>query len=557
MKIRMCGWCVWIAAALLPWPAFAQVADTLLVNGKIITQDARGSIRQALAVRDGRIAAVGSSAEIRKLAGRGTRVIDLAGRTVIPGMIDSHLHGIRAGQTFGTEVNWIGAGSIDEALARIRGAARSKPAGQWIIVAGGWTEQQFREKRRPTQAELMAAAPNHPVYIQLFYQWILLNPQGLKALNIASDADLTLGAKLERDAAGNPTGGIVGGAFAISAVFDRLPQPTLEQQADGSRKFFRELNRLGLTGFADPGGRNVYAKDYQALHRVWQEKKLTVRIAYSLFSQNAGRELEEMQSLTQMLPMGMGDDMLRFIGIGEAVTLGMYNNDKPTEKDKEEFYRAAKWAAEKRMSLQIHWENDRSVGEALSVFELLNREIPITGLRWFIAHLNNASEPTLRRMKDLGIGWAVQNATYYSADRYLKSEGPEGLRRTPPLKTGLALGVNMGMGTDAHRVASYNPMVALRWLVDGESVWGMPTRGPEQLLSREEALRLYTLGSAWFVQDDARRGSLVPGKFADLAVLSRDYLTVPVEQISELESVLTMVGGRVVYAGPRFTKFED
>jgi len=549
----------WIAATLLALPclAAAQRADTLLVNGKVVTLDARNSVRQALAVRDGRIAATGSNEEIRKLAGRGTRVIDLGGRTVIPGMIDSHLHGIRAGQTFGTEVNWIGAASIDEALARIRGAARSKPAGQWIVVAGGWTEQQFKEKRRPTQAELIAAAPNHPVYIQLFYQWVLLNPPGLKALNISSDADLTLGAKLERDAAGNLTGGIVGGAFAISAVFDRLPQPTLDQQAEGSRKFFRELNRLGLTGFADAGGRNLYAKDYQAVFRVWQDKKLTVRIAYSFFPQKAGTELEEFQALTQLMPMGLGDDLLRFNGIGELVTLGMYNNDKPTDKDKEEFYRAAKWAAERRMALQIHWENDSSVGEALSVFERLNKEVPITALRWFIAHLNNVTEKNLQRMKDLGIGWAMQDATYYSADRYLKAEGAEGLRRTPPIKTGMKMGVNIGMGTDAHRVASYNPMVALRWLIDGKSVAGMATRGPEQLLSREEALRLYTLGSAWFVQDEARRGSLVPGKFADLAVLSRDYLTVPVEQISELESVLTMVGGKVVYAGPRFSKFEN
>ncbi len=549
----------WMAVVILVLPclAFAQRADTLLVNGKIVTLDARGSVRQALAVRDGRVAATGSSEEIRKLAGPATRIIDLGGRTVIPGMIDSHLHGIRAGQTFGTEVNWIGATSIDEALGRIRGAARSNPPGQWIIVAGGWTEQQFREKRRPTQAELIAAAPNHPVYIQLFYQWVLLNPNGLKALKIASDADLTLGARLERDASGNLSGGIVGGAFAISAVFDRLPQPSLEQQAEGSKKFFRELNRLGITGFADPGGRNVYAKDYQALFRVWQEKKLTVRVAYSLFSQNAGRELEDYQALTQLTPMGMGDDMLRFIGVGEAVTLGMYNNDKPTDKDKEEFYRAAKWAAERGMALQIHWENDSSVGEALSVFERLNKEVPITGLRWFIAHLNNVSEKNLQRMKDLGVGWAMQDATYYSADRYLKSEGADGLRRTPPVRTGMKMGVNIGMGTDAHRVASYNPMVALRWLVDGKSAWGLATRGPEQLLSREEALRLYTLGSAWFVHDEARRGSLVPGKFADLAVLSRDYLSVPVEQISELESVLTMVGGKVVFANQRFGKFEN
>jgi predicted amidohydrolase YtcJ len=545
-------WCL-----AIPCIAFAQGADTIFVNGKILTLDEKSSIRQALAVRDGRIAAVGSNAEVRKLAARGTRVIDLAGRTMIPGMIDSHLHGIRAGQTFGTEVNWIGARSMDEALGRIRAAAKTSPAGQWIIVAGGWTEQQFKENRRPTQAELAAAAPEHPVYVQLFYQWALVTPLGLKALGISSDADLTLGAKLERDAAGNINGGVTGSAFAISALFDRLPQPTLEQQSAGIKKFFRELNRLGITGFADPGGRNMYAKDYQALFRVWQEKQMTLRVSYSFFPQNPGKELEEFQALTQMMPMGMGDDWLRFAGIGEAVTLGMYNNEKPTERDREEFYRAAKWAAERRMQLQIHWEFDASVGEALNLFERLNREVPITQLRWFIAHLNNASETNLKRMKELGIGWALQDATYYSALRYRQALGEEGLRRTPPVKTALQLGVNVGMGTDAHRVASYNPMVGLRWLVDGKSVWGLSTRGPGELLSREEALRLYTQGSAWFVKDETRRGSLTPGKFADLAVLSGDYLTVPTEQISDLESVLTMVGGRIVYATDRFTKLQE
>lgn len=537
--------------------ARAQGADTVLVNGRILTLDERSSIRQAVAVRDGKILALGNSADIRKLAGPKTRVIDLRGRTVIPGLIDSHIHAMRAGLSYATEVNWIGAASIEEALARIRGAARTMKPGAWIIVAGGWTPLQFQEKRRPTQAELAAAAPDNPAYVQLFYEWALLTPLAMKALKIASAADLPPGARLDVDSNGRPTGGISGRANAITALFDRLPQPNFEQQVEGTRRFFRELNRLGLTGVIDPGGRNITMAHYQPLFKVWQDRRLTVRVAFSIFAQNAGKELEEFQSATQLLPMGFGDDMLRFIGIGESVTLGMYDNDKPTDRDKEELYRAAKWAAERRMGLNIHWRRDQSVGELLGVFERLNKEVPIAGLRWTIAHLHNASEQSLRRMKALGIGWAMQNALYYGGETFLKAEGADAARRAPPIKSGLRLGVVVGGGTDAHRVASYNPFTALRWMLDGKTVAGTVLRGPEETPSREEALRIYTLGSAWLAYDEHRRGSLNVGKLADLAVLSRDYMKVPVEQVGEIESLLTMVGGRIVYASGPFARFED
>ena len=231
------------------WP---QSADTVLINGKVLTVDNQFSVREALAIRDGKIAAVGSNNDVRKLAGSNSRVIDLQGRTVIPGLIDSHMHAIRAATTFSTEVNWIGAPSLTEALHRVHEAAGAMKPGSWLIVAGGWTEQQFHEKRRPTQAELVAAAPNNPVYIQLGYGWAVMTPAGLKALNITSDADLPPNSKLDRDASGQPTGGITGGQNAIVALFDRLPKPNFDEQVEGTKKFFRELNRLGLTGVGDP-----------------------------------------------------------------------------------------------------------------------------------------------------------------------------------------------------------------------------------------------------------------------------------------------------------------
>jgi len=531
---------------------FCQTADTILINGKILTVDNQSSIREAMAIREGRIQAVGATADIRKLASPATRTIDLQGRTVIPGLIDSHMHAIRAALSFSTEVNWIGARSLPEALSRIRDAAKTMKPGSWLIVAGGWNVDQFQERRRPTQAELIAAAPENPVYVQLGYGWAILTPAGLRALGISTDGDLPSGGRLERDPSGKLTGGVTGGQNAIIALFDRLPKPTFEQQVEGTKKFFRELNRLGLTGVVDPGGNNLLPADYQAVFQVWRQGQMTVRVAYSLCGNEPGHEFEELKNLTQLLPMGFGDDMLKFNGLGERITAAMNNNNRPSATDKEKYQQIAKWAAERGMSLTMHWANDSSVGQLLDIFESVNREVPINKLRWSIAHLNDASEQTLRRMQALGVGWTVQDAMYFGGDQFRQTAGADAARRAPPVVTGAKIGGNIGAGTDAHRVASYNPFTALQWFLDGKTVSGNAIRGPEETPSRMEALRLYTLGSAWFSFDEKQRGSLEIGKDADLAVLSKDYMTVPVDQIGGIESLLTMVGGKIVYAAAPF-----
>jgi predicted amidohydrolase YtcJ len=542
----------------LVWPAQAQnAADTVLLNGKIVTLNAAAPTAEALAVRDGKIIAVGRSADIRALAGTGTRVIDLAGRTVIPGLIDSHMHAIRAALFYATEVNWIGTTSIPDAMARIKAAAQRAKPGQWIIVAGGWTTEQLKEKRRPTQAELLTAAPDNPVYIQLFYSAALLTPAGFKALNITSDADVPPNGKIERDASGNLTGWIAGDNPTISGLFDKLPLPTFDESVEGTRQFFRELNRLGMTGVSDPGGFNLTAASYQPLFKLWQDRALTVRVIYSLFAQRRGKELDDYQAVTQMLPMGFGDDMLRFNGIGENVAWGMYNNDNPTDAQKEQLYQIYKWAASQRMTVTQHWNPNRSVPHLLDVIERVDREIPIAPLRWSIAHLNDATPDNLRRMKALGVGWLMQNAMFFQGEAFLKARGNEVMRLTPPIMTALKMGLPIGGGTDAHRVMSYNPFVSLQWMVDGKTVGGTLTRDEEQLPSREEALRFYTLGSAWFTHDDAKRGSLETGKLADLAVLTKDYLTAPTAEIGGIESLLTMVGGRIVYAAGPYAQLEE
>jgi len=532
-------------------PAWAQAPDTVLLNGKVVTLDARSTTQEAIAVRDGRIIAVGTTADIRKLAGPATRVIDARGRTVIPGLIDSHLHAIRAALSFSTEVNWIGARSLEEALGRIRAASRTMKPGSWLIVAGGWNVQQFEENRRPTQAELTAVAPNNPVYVQLGYGWAMLNPLAHKTLRISSETDLPGGGRFERDASGTPTGAVTGAQNAIVSLFDRLPKPRFTEQVEGTKAFFRELNRLAITGAGDPGGNNLTSTDYEALFKVWRDKAMTVRVTYTLNGQTPGKEFDELRDLTGLLPMGFGDDMLRFNGLGERITVAMNNNNAPTQADKDGYYRIVRWAAERGMSLTMHWGNDASVDHLLSIFERVNKEIPIAPLRWSIAHLNDASVDSLRRMKALGVGWTMQDAMYFGGEQFIKQAGADAARRTPPVETARKMGVVVGAGTDAHRVASYNPFTALQWLLDSKTVGGVAMRGPEEIPSRMDALRFYTLGSAWFSFDEDARGSLEVGKLADCAVLSDDYMTVAVEKIGGLESVLTMVGGKIVYsAGP-------
>jgi predicted amidohydrolase YtcJ len=516
------------AAFVLAAAAWAQSADTVLVNAKILTVDPKFSVREALAIREGKIAAVGTSAEMRKLAGRETRVIDLQGRTVIPGLIDSHLHAIRAALSFSTEVNWIGTRSLGEALGRITEAAHTMKPGAWLIVAGGWAASQFKEKRAPTQAELTAAAPNNPVYVQLGYGWAMITPVGYKTLGISSETDLPPGGKFERDASGKQTGAVSGAQEAIIAMFDKLPRPTFDDQVEGTKKFFREMNRLALTGAVDPGGNNMTPDSYQAVYKVWRDGQMTVRIAYALCGFTPGQEFDEYKSLLRMMPMGFGDEMLRFNGVGERITWAMNNNNNPNETDSERFYQIVKWAADHGMSVTVHWPSDKSVHYLLDIFERVNKETPIALLRWSVAHLNDASEVSLKRMKALNVGWTVQISG----------------NRVPEMMLANTVGVAIGGGTDAHRVASYNPFEALQWFVEGKNSKEPP--------SRDEALKFYTLGSAWFSKDEARRGSLEVGKLADLAVLSKDYSTVPVAEIGGIESLLTMVGGKVVYAAGPF-----
>jgi predicted amidohydrolase YtcJ len=532
--------------------AYAQIADTVLFNGKILTVDKDFSVQQALAIGHGQVLASGTTAAMKKLAGNKAKLIDLGGRTVIPGLTDGHIHGIRAALTFGTEVNWIGVTTLKQALEKIRQAGKAQKPGSWIVVAGGWTEEQFEEKRRPTALEVVEAAPDNPVYIQHLYDWLLLTPKAMEALNIREDSDVTPGGKLERDGDNRLTGVVTGNGNTLGKIFDKLPKPTLDQQVDGSRKFFREMNSLGITGIVDGGGVSMYPANYQAVFKLWHAKQLTLRVAYHLCAPKPGSELSDLQNLTQLLPQGFGDTMLHFNGPGEILIWADWTDGDITPDGKAKLAELLRWAASKGYAIQLHWNPDRTVHDLLDVVEDIARDYPVRDLRWTVLHLYNASEDNLKRMKSLGLIWGVQDGLYFGGERLARDVGIEAARRLPPIATALRLGLTVAGGTDAHRVSSYNPFVALQWYLDGTTIGGVQTRGEAEAPSRRQALEMYTRNSAFMANDDDKRGTLEPGKFADLAVLSSDYLTAPVKEVGKIRSVMTMLGGNVVYADQPF-----
>ncbi len=540
--------------------AQAQTTDTILFNGKIVTLDSRSSVVQALAIGHGRVLATGDNEAIKKLADTHTRQIDLGGRTVVPGLIDSHIHAIRAGLDFATTLDWSGIANVNDALETIRQAARDSTPGHWISVIGDWNKNQFAERRAPTPQELAQVAPDNPVYLQHLYDFAVLNPAAMKALNITAQSEIPPAGKVVLDTSGQPTGVIEAGGNVptLARLYGRLRKATFADEVKGTRGFFHTLNRFGITGVIDEGGGGLFPANYQPLFTVWRNGELTVRVRFDLMSQHQGKEFAELKDLTQMLPPRFGDDSLRLLGLGEVPIWGMHDGSlnrgkpfNPSPEAKKDLLEVASWAAQHGYTLHIHASSDHSASQILDIFEQINKTTPITELRWQIAHIEDASDDTLRRMKALGMGWAVQDRIYYGGDDYMKSHDEKTMRRAPPIVTAMQMGIVVSGGTDSIAVAPYNPFLSLYWELTGKTVSGAETRAPAEIPSRIDALKTYTLNGAWMSFEENQRGSLEPGKLADLSVLDRDYLSVSVDDIAKTQSLLTLVGGSAVYsAGP-------
>jgi len=542
-------------------PDAARPADLVLTGGRITTLDPSRPTATAMAIADGRFVAVGDDAEVQRHRGPSTRVVDLGGRTAIPGLIDSHIHTIRGGLNYNLELRWDGVPSLADALALLRKQAQRTPAPQWVRVVGGWSEFQFAERRMPTLAELNAAAPDTPVFVLHLYDRALLNGAALRALGYDARTPEPPGGQIERDKSGRPTGLLLAkpNAFILYSTLAKAPKLDPADQKNSSRHFMRELNRLGLTSVIDAGGGfQNYPEDYRIIEELHAAGELTLRVAYNLFTQRPGAELDDFRKWTSTTRPGQGDDFYRLNGAGEMLVYSAADfedfleprPDLPASLE-HELEAVVRHLVEKRWPFRLHATYDESIRRFLDVFERVDREVPFDGLRWWFDHAETISPESLERTRALGGGIAVQDRMAFQGEHFAARYGAEAAAHAPPVRRMLALGIPVGAGSDATRVASYNPWVALQWLVTGRTIGGLPLADAANRLTREEALRAYTLGSAWFSGEERDKGAIAVGRQGDFAVLTADYFSVPEDAIQRLESALTVVGGRVVHgSGP-------
>ncbi|MBK5649930.1 amidohydrolase [Acinetobacter proteolyticus] len=533
----------------------------ILRNAKITTLDEQSSEAQAIAIADGKVVKTGSDDDIMRLSSSTTKVIDLNGRRVIPGLNDSHLHIIRGGLNYNMELRWEGVPSLSDALRLLKEQAENTPAPQWVRVVGGWTEFQFVEKRMPTLDELNRAAPDTPVFVLHLYASAMLNRAALEVLGFNKDTPDPPGGKIQRNERGEPTGLLLAtpSAMILYSTLGKAPKLPLEDQVNSTRHFMRELNRLGITSAIDAGGGGQnYPDDYEVIQSLHNNDQMTVRIAYNLFAQKAGEELDDYKKWTEMTFPGDGDELLKVNGAGENLTwsAGDFENfyeprpDLP-EKMEAELESIVELLAEKKWPFRIHATYDESINRLLNVFERVNGRQPFA-TRFIIDHAETVSDRNIERIGALGGGIAIQHRMAYQGEIFVQRYGLDAAKSTPPVKRMLELGVPVGAGTDATRVASYNPWVCLSWLSTGKTVGGLPLYDEQNLLDRKTALKLWTKGSAWFSGEHQHKGALRSGELADLIVLSDDYFAVDDDEIQWIESVLTVMNGKIVYAGAEF-----
>lgn len=541
--------------------AATQAADVLFVNGRITTLDRKRPSATGLAVRGGRILATGSDIEVRRFAGRDTRIIDLRGRRVIPGLNDSHTHLIREGLVYTSELSLAGVTSVADALRLIRFQADRTPAPQWIRVVGGFTKWQFREQHLPTLAELNAAVPDKPVLLLHLYDRALLNRTAVRLLGITRDTPVPPGGEIELDAAGNPTGLLLAkpNPQLLNSTLAKLPALDPESQILSTRLYMRHLNVRGVTSITDAaGGGTLYPDHYQVVNQLHAQGELTVRIGYHLFPRSAGTEFDDFRQFVTATKPG-GDDFLRMAGAGEVVLFSSVDFENfelprptlPPTMDAQLRDILALFA-EHEWPFRLHATYDESATRLLDAIEQVHGPTgPRTG--FIIDHAETVTDSTIDRIAALGGKVAVQHRMAFQGETFLQRYGARAAAHTPPIRRLLRSGVPVGLGTDATRVASDNVWTALYWITTGRTLGGTRLYRPDNTLDRVEALRLLTQGSAALSNENGHKGTLTPGAFADLAVLTDDYLTVPDARIPGIESVLTLVDGRIVHAAAEFS----
>ena len=545
----------------------ATPPDLILHTGLITTLDRTNPTASAIAITNGKFSAVGSEREVMPLAGPATRLVDLRGRRVLPGLIDNHLHIIRGGLNFNMELRWDGVPSLGEAMAMLKNQVAITPPPQWVRVVGGFSEHQFAEKRLPTIEELNAVAPDTPVFILHLYDRAFLNAAALRAVGYTKETPQPPGGEITRDAQGNPTGLLLAkpNAAILYATLAKGPKLPFEYQLNSTRHFMRDLNRLGVTGAIDAGGGfQNYPDDYAVVQRLAQDDQLTIRLAYNLFTQKPKGEKEDFLNWTKTSDYKQGDDYFRHNGAGEMLVFSAadfedFRQPRPDmpeemEGDLEEVVRLL---AQNRWPWRLHATYDETISRALDVFERVDQDIPLKGLNWFFDHAETISEQSIDRIAALGGGIAVQHRMAYQGEYFVERYGLGAAEATPPVARILEKGVKVSAGTDATRVASYNPWVSIAWLVTGRTVGGLRLYPARNCLDRETALRMWTENVTWFSNEEGKKGRISVGQLADLIVPDRDFFACAEDEIAGTACDLTIVGGKTVYGAGIFAELDD
>jgi len=539
-------------------------ADLILYNGKIYSFNKETPDITAVAIKDGKFIAVGNDSQIMEFSSGTTKIIDLQKKRVVPGINDSHIHLIRGGLNYNLELRWDGVPSLSDALRMLQEQVDRTPSPQWVRVVGGWSEFQFAERRMPTLQEINAIAPETPVFILHLYDRAIMNRAALKAVGYTKNTPAPPGGQIERDSNGEPTGLIIAtpNAMILYSTLAKGPTLSYEHQVNSTRHFMKELNRFGITSVIDAGGGfQNFPDDYKVVNELNEKKQLTVRIAYNLFTQKPKNEFEDFSEWIDSVKLHQGDDMYRHNGAGEMLVFSAadfedFLQPRPDlpENMEAELEKVVRLLVANRWPFRLHATYNESISRFLNVFEKVNQDIPFNGLPWIFDHAETIDERNIERVKNLGGGIAIQSRMAYQGEYFTDRYGAKAAENTPPIKKMLEMEVPVGGGSDATRVSSYNPWVSMYWLTVGKTVGGLQLYN-ESRLSRETALELYTRGSAWFSQEQQKKGDIKVGMFADLAVLDNDYFNVEDEAVKNIEAEMTVVDGKIVYAKGDFSSF--
>lgn len=547
-----------------------DAADLIIQNAKVAILNGNDDFAQSVAVKDNKILAVGTNEELDKLKGENTNVIDAKGRTLIPGLNDSHTHVIRGGINYNLELRWDGVKSLKRAMEMLKEQAERTPEGEWIKVVGGWGEFQFEERRLPTLEEINEAVPDKPVMITFLYTYGMLNKKGIEVLGYDQNTKYP-GGEVQLDENNKPTGLLIAkpGAAIIYYTLVKTNKLSPEDQYNSTQHFMRQLNRLGMTSAIDAGGGGQFWPDnYSVMKKVAEDKKMTMRIGYYIFAaQKPGQEIAAWKENVEKVKPGDSYDLFRpngyfMHGAGENIvwSAGDYENflqPRPdlAEKMDAELTEALTIILKNKWNFRIHATYGESIKRLLDVFEELDKTYPFKDIRWLIDHAETVDGETLDRIHALGGGIAIQNRMMFQGEYFVERYGAEKAKQAPPIKMIQDRNIPLGLGTDGTRVSSYNPWLSLYWVTTGKTWGGLKHMGDENIMSRMDGLRLITAGSAWFTGEEDLKGTIEVGKYADFALLKSDYFTIDAEDIKEMQSVLTVVNGEIVYGAEEYESY--